>query len=71
MVDTKAKQITVLNASGKLVYVSTSSVGSIVDATGNGKTISLSNLEVNSQILAYGSYTDGSNFSATSIIVEG
>lgn len=71
VVDTKAKQITVLNASGKLVYVSTSSVGSIVDATGNGKTISLSNLEVNSQILAYGSYTDGSNFSATSIIVEG
>lgn len=71
VVDAKAKQITILNSTGKLIYISTSSVGSIVDATNNGKTITLSSVEANDQILAYGSYTDSSNFTATSIVVEG
>lgn len=69
MVDAKAKQITVLSSTNKLVYISTRSVGSIVNAS-TGKTLTLSNVDVNSQLLAYGEYTDASNFSATSIIIE-
>lgn len=69
VVDAKAKQITVLSSTNKLVYISTRSVGSIVNAS-TGKTLTLSNVDVNSQLLAYGEYTDASNFSATSIIIE-
>ena len=75
MVDAKAKQITVLSSTNKLVYISTRSVGSIVNAS-TGKTLTLSEVgkEVekrpNLRLLAYGEYTDASNFSATSIIIE-
>ena len=69
VVDTSAKQITVLNSSNRLIYISTASVGSIIKSS-TGKTVSLSSVEPNSQLLAYGSYADASNFTATSIIIE-
>lgn len=69
VVDSAAKRVTILNSTGKLVYISTASVGSII--TAGGKTLSLSGITTNSQLLAYGSYTDSTNFIATSIIIDG
>ena len=69
VVDTSAKQITMLNSTNRLIYISTKNVSSIIDAA-TGDTIRLSSLDVNSKIVAYGSYTDASNFAATSIVVE-
>lgn len=69
VVNSSGKQITMLNSTNRLIYISTKNVSSIIDAA-TGKTMSLSSLDVNSKIVAYGSYTDASNFNATSIIVE-
>lgn len=68
-VDTSKKSIMALTASGKLVYISTASVSSILN-TATGDTIKLSALKANSQIIAYGSYADSTNFTATSIVIE-
>ena len=67
-VDTSAKTITVL-VSEKLVYISTSGVGAIVNAA-TGDTMKLSSIAVNSTLVAYGSYTNSTNFQAVAIVVE-
>jgi len=68
-VDTTKKRITALATSGKLVYISTSSIGTILD-TASGKSISLSSLQANEQIVAYGTYSDSTTFNASSIVIE-
>ncbi|MCQ2561279.1 MAG: S-layer homology domain-containing protein [Clostridia bacterium] len=68
-VDTNAKTITVLNANNKLIYVNCKTVGSILDSA-SGKTAALGAVKAGSRILVYGSYTDSSNFTAKSIIIE-
>ena len=68
-VDEDDDVLTVLNTSNRLIYVDVSDVGAILNAE-TGKTLKLSALEANDQLLAYGTYTDASNFVASSIIVE-
>ena len=68
-VDANNKQITVLNSSSKLIYISTASTISIL-VTSTGKTITLSSVQVGSNLVAYGSYGNSSVFSAKSIIIE-
>ena len=69
VVDNSNRLITVLNSAGKLVYVKVPTSASIIHAT-NG-TLALSKIEANNQLVAYGTYSDASNFSATSVIIEG
>lgn len=68
-VDSSAKTITVLTANNKLVYVNCKTVGSVLDSA-SGKTASLGSIKSGNRILVYGSYTDSSNFTAKSIIIE-
>ena len=68
-VDTTEKQIMIITASDKLVYIDYSSVKSIIN-TSTGKTVSISAVEVDEQIVAYGSYSDSTNFTATAIVLE-
>lgn len=68
-VDTSKRIITVLTTTEKIVYISTSSLSSMLLAA-TGSSISLSSLTVNSQLLAYGSYSDSATFVAKSIVVE-
>ena len=67
--DTEKDQLTVLNASNRLIYVDVSDVGTILDAD-TGKTLRISGLETNDQLVAYGSYDDATHFTAVSIVVE-
>ena len=69
VVDNATRQITVLNSAGKLVYIQVPTSASVIDATTG--TLALSKIEPNSQLVAYGSYSDASNFAATSVIIEG
>lgn len=68
-VDTTNKTITALTPNGKLVYISTSKVISVIDSA-TGRTVSLTTIKVDSRIVAYGAYTDSSSFAATSIVIE-
>lgn len=68
-VDTAAKQITVLTSANKLVYISTTSVGSYVLAS-TGKTATLSSVALNGQITAYGSFANSRSFTAKSVVIE-
>lgn len=68
-VDTSNQMITILTPSDKLVYIKTSSVGSILVAS-TGNTTYLSSIAVNSKLTAYGSYTDSTTFAAKSIVIE-
>jgi len=69
LVNATSKTVTILTASGKLVYLDLKSVVSIISAE-TGRAVSLSSLAVNSGIVAYGSYSNSSTFKAVSIIVE-
>ncbi len=62
--------ITVLTTSGKLIYISASSLRWIIYAS-TGSSISLSALPVGSQIVAYGEYSGSSNFTAKVMIITG
>ncbi|MCI8525257.1 MAG: S-layer homology domain-containing protein [Oscillospiraceae bacterium] len=66
--DSSTKTLTVLTAGNRLVYIDASQTASIINAA-NGKSISLSGIEVNRSLEAYGSYDDPSNFNAKSIII--
>ena len=68
-VDASAKQITILTPANKLVYISTASVSSYIVAS-TGATGSLSNVAVNAQITAYGSYASSRTFTAKSVVIE-
>lgn len=68
-VDAYKKQIMILTSSDKLLYVNTSSVISMISAD-TGKAISLTSIQVDSQLVAYGAYTNSTNFTAISIIIE-
>lgn len=68
-VDTSTRTITVLSPAGKLIYISTSSIGSIISAN-TGSSMSLSSIKVNSELVAYGNYSTSNTFAASSIIVE-
>ncbi len=69
LVDASGRKITILSASGKLMYIDTSSVGSIISAS-TGKSISLGSISAESRFVAYGTYKDSTTFKATSIIIE-
>jgi hypothetical protein len=69
VVNATSKTVTILTASGKLVYLDLKAVVSIISAE-TGRAVSLSSLAVNSRIVAYGSYSNSSTFKAVSIIVE-
>ena len=68
-VSTTDKKITILTQSGKLIYVSTSSVSSILNAS-TGTTLKIGAIPVNSQLVAYGTYSNSTTFTAKSIVVE-
>ena len=68
-VDATAKQITILTAAGKLVYISTASVGSYVLAS-TGNTATITSVALNGQITAYGSFANSRSFTAKSIVIE-
>ena len=67
-VDTTNRVLTVLKDS-KLVYINCKKTASILDSE-TGKTLSFSGLAAGDMIVAYGSYTDSTNFAATSIVIE-
>jgi len=69
MLDTAAKQITILTPDNKLVYISTTSVGSVVIAS-TGASGNLASIAVNAQITAYGTYGNSRIFTARSIVIE-
>ncbi|NCB52681.1 MAG: S-layer homology domain-containing protein [Clostridia bacterium] len=68
-VDTSTKTVTIL-VSGKLVYVYAGNVGAIINSA-TGGTVRLSAITADTALVAYGSYTSSTAFTATSIIVEG
>jgi len=63
-------QLTVTNTAGRLVYIRLKQGGTVLDA-GTGSKMSVYDVEPSTQIVAYGSYTDATNFDATMIIIEG
>ena len=67
-VNTKTKTLTVL-LDGKLVYINCSTTSSILNIE-TGKTSAFSAFTAGDQIIVYGSYSDTSNFTATSIVIE-
>ncbi len=68
-IETASSTITVLTSTGKLIYVSASSAGSIISAS-TGSAISVGSIKVNSELVAYGTYSTSTKFTANSIIVE-
>lgn len=68
-VDTTNRQITILTSSEKLIYINTASVVSILSAA-TGKTESLSSIVAKDLLVAYGTYSSSSAFTAKSIIIE-
>lgn len=68
-VDTSDKIITVLTENNKLVYINCKTIGAILDGA-TGKSASLGAVKSGNRIVVYGSYTDSSNFTAKSIIIE-
>jgi hypothetical protein len=69
VVNTTSKTVTILTASGKLVYLDLTSVVSIISAE-TGRAVSMSSLAANAGLVAYGSYSNSSTFKAVSIVVE-
>ncbi|MGI5936585.1 MAG: S-layer homology domain-containing protein [Oscillospiraceae bacterium] len=69
LVESSARKITALSASGKLIYIDTSSVGSIISA-GTGKSMGLGSIPAEAKFVAYGSYKDSNTFKAASIVIE-
>lgn len=68
--DTSKRIITVLTDSNKLVYVDTTAVGYMINAD-TGRSITLSTIAADAKIVAYGTYTNSTSFSAKSIVIEG
>lgn len=68
VLNTDKQVMTILTSSEKLVYVDTSSA--LMVASSTGKTISLSSIEKNSEIVAYGVYKNSTDFSAKLIVIE-
>lgn len=68
-VDAANKVITILTPSGKLVYINISSLVSIINSA-TGWSVALSGITPDSQIVAYGAYSDSTHFNAVSIIIE-
>lgn len=67
--DLSTRVVTVTNSTGRLVYVSVKSGATILDPL-SGHHLSLAELKVNDQVIAYGAYEDATNFEAASIILE-
>ncbi len=68
--DNKTAQLTVTNTTGRLVYIRLKRNGTVLN-TATGMQMTLRTIEPNTQIVAYGNYTDATNFEATTIIIEG
>lgn len=68
-VNTSAKTVTILTPANKLVYIDMSSVGSIITAS-TGKTLTIYSIGVNSELVAYGTYSSSTNFAAKSVVIE-
>ncbi len=69
-IDTKAKRITILNSSDKLEYIDITNLVSVVDSSTGRTSTGTGYINVNSRIIAYGSYTGATTFAAKSIIIE-
>ena len=54
---------------GKLTYINCKKAASFLNSE-TGKTLSFSSLAAGDMIVAYGAYTDSTNFAATSIVIE-
>lgn len=67
-VDPTNRVLTVLK-DGKLTYINCKKAASILNSE-TGKTLSFSSLAAGDMIVAYGAYTDSTNFAATSIVIE-
>ena len=67
-VDPNNRVLTVLKE-GKLTYINCKKAASILDSE-TGKTLSFSALAAGDMIVAYGTYSDATNFAATSIVIE-
>ncbi len=68
-VDLSSRTLTVTNTTGRLIYVCVKSGATILDPL-SGHQLSLAELKVNVQIIAYGAYADATNFEAASVILE-
>ena len=67
-VDPNNRVLTVLKE-GKLTYINCKKASSILNSE-TGKTLNFSALAAGDVIVAYGSFTDSTNFEATSIVIE-
>ncbi|NLA87789.1 MAG: S-layer homology domain-containing protein [Clostridiales bacterium] len=67
--DAAKKIVTMLTPTGKLIYINTSSVVTIVGAE-TGRSAALSSITPDTQIVAYGVYSDSTHFNAKLIIIE-
>ncbi len=67
-VDVNNRVLTVLK-DGKLTYINCKKSNAILDSE-TGKTLYFSAMAAGDRIVAYGTYTDSTNFSATSIVIE-
>ena len=68
-VDTTARKVTVLSGT-KLIYVKVN-VGTVITSAATGNKLTITTIPVGSEIAAYGTYSDSSNFTAVSIILDG
>ncbi len=68
-VDTTDHVITMLTSTGKLVYIDADWCNAMIRAS-TGFSVSLSQIDEDDLLVAYGSYADSSNFKALTIILE-
>jgi hypothetical protein len=68
LINTADNLITLLTPSGKLIYISTANLTWIIYAD-SGSRISLSGLDVNSQVVVYGAYSSSTVFAGRILII--
>lgn len=68
-VNTSSKTVTILSTADKIVYINTENVSYIINAS-TGRAISLSSVSEDSNIVAYGTYTDSTNFASKLLVIE-
>jgi hypothetical protein len=69
VVDTYNKTLTILSTDNKLIYIDCTNTVSIISAV-TGKSLGLSGIETDAELVAYGEYVNTNTFAAKSIIIE-
>ncbi|HBR07306.1 MAG TPA: hypothetical protein DD735_00250 [Clostridiales bacterium] len=69
LVNTQTRFITILTPAQKMVYIDAGSVASIISAD-TGRSMSLSSIGADSNLVVYGTYSSSNTFTAKSIIIE-